>query len=744
MKIEHAESNVLGSGGLGQTQSFQIKANAHAFKMLSSGLYSDKIGAVLREIGCNAHDAHISAGVSHKPFEVKMPNAIDNQFWIKDFGPGLSHYDIMGLYTSYFTSTKQNSNDFTGGFGLGSKSPFSYTDNFSITSCHDGKKMVFSAHIANDGAPKIAAMSSTPTTETGMTISFPVASTAFEEFRQKAQKIFQYFNPLPTILGGDDIVPIQYMLDKGDFAILEEAQRYRSNGQIWVQMGNVVYPVNKSQLGSSTFVKAFEHSDGFLFRTPMGTMNVAASREGVQYDATTIATLEGLMKKAVLHVAGELEQMYSTMKTWKDRCSFSSLAGKAEHGMSLSDVVLTAAGIKDAKVLAEAIAAGSVPLEVGMPADIVVQVIKLGPAHAATAIPQIQRNKPYIHNGGILYIEHDPELVLVHGQDKHCSGRLRKALIDNKFEKAIVVYNTAGKIPDQNKFDSTLKKIRDTLGEITEIDISTLDIPPSMARGTKSTRKKGAFFDTDVYMNTQFSAKVNTSKLKPEQKVYCKVQLSHRHGHLRYWNIDIDGENYSNSSWDVLSEHLQKLRKYTAIPLPVFVTPRMLAATRMAKNPEWTEFGVYLKTKLTDPAEIAALAKRVNKYVPKIQLKDNTYEPLPVLVNMKEYFPNVYAAIEPRLKHHNIWKDIERTHNVTKNPQSTENVPELIAAYRATIRYLMGSAAQNVVLPDISKADSAVNKKLGEQFERLDYHLLHKVAQISPQACITMLNEALI
>lgn len=742
MKIEHAESNVLGSGGLGQTQSFQIKANAHAFKMLSSGLYSDKIGAVLREIGCNAHDAHISAGISHKPFEVKMPNAIDNQFWIKDNGPGLSHDDIMGLYTSYFTSTKQNSNDFTGGFGLGSKSPFSYTDNFSITSCHDGKKMVFSAHIANDGAPKIAAMSSTPTTETGMTISFPVASTAFEEFRQKAQRIFQYFNPLPIILGGDDIIPIQYMLDKGDFAILEGANRYSSNGQIRVQMGNVVYPINKNQLSHSVFVKAFESSDGFLFRVPMGSMNVAASREGVQYDATTITTLESAMKKAVLHVATELEQMFAAITTWKDHCDFHALAEKAKHGMSLSEPVLSHAGIKDAQLLAAAITAGSMPLEVGTPYDMVIQTVKLGPLHATTATPQVKRTKPYVGNGGILYIDHDETLVFVHGQTKHCAGRIRKALIDGKFEKAIVVYNVAGTAPDPTRYAAVLAKIRSTLGQMTEIDISTLDVPQTLAKGTKTHRKKGAFFDTDVYLNTQFSAKVNTSKLKPEQKVYCKVQIHHRYGRLHYWETWIDGVHYTAGSWDNFSEHIQKLRKYTALPLPVFMTPRMIATTRVAKNPDWIEFGAYLKHKLTDPKEIAELSKRVDKYVPKIQLKDNTYQPLPCLVNIKEFHPSVYAAIEPRLKHYGVWKDIERTHNVTKNPQSTEDIPELVGAYRNAVRYLLGSA-HSVVLPDISKADSAVNAKLGTRFEKLDFHLLRTVANISPQACITILNEAL-
>ena len=50
MLIE-TESNVVASAGLQQTSSFQIATSAHAFRILSSGLYSDKIGAVLREIG---------------------------------------------------------------------------------------------------------------------------------------------------------------------------------------------------------------------------------------------------------------------------------------------------------------------------------------------------------------------------------------------------------------------------------------------------------------------------------------------------------------------------------------------------------------------------------------------------------------------------------------------------------------------------------------------------------------------
>src|SRR5574341_1398425 len=111
MKVQRAEKHVVSSSGLQETGGFKIRTNAHAFRLLSSGLYSDKVAAVLREIGCNAADAHVEAGTPSLPFEVKLPNRIDSQFYIKDWGPGLSHDRVMGLYTTYFDSTKQDSND---------------------------------------------------------------------------------------------------------------------------------------------------------------------------------------------------------------------------------------------------------------------------------------------------------------------------------------------------------------------------------------------------------------------------------------------------------------------------------------------------------------------------------------------------------------------------------------------------------------------------------------------------------
>ena len=52
----------------------------------------------------------------------------------------MEHEDCMVLYTTYFRSTRNNSNDSVGCLGLGSKAPFAYTDSFTVEAYLNGIK----------------------------------------------------------------------------------------------------------------------------------------------------------------------------------------------------------------------------------------------------------------------------------------------------------------------------------------------------------------------------------------------------------------------------------------------------------------------------------------------------------------------------------------------------------------------------------------------------------------------------
>jgi len=119
------ETNMSGS------TAFSIQASSKMFKILSSGLYSNKEKAIIRELSCNAYDANIDAGNKRIPIKVHLPNTLECFFSVKDNGTGLSPDEMTQIYTQYGNSTKTDRNDQIGALGLGSKSPFSYTSSFT-------------------------------------------------------------------------------------------------------------------------------------------------------------------------------------------------------------------------------------------------------------------------------------------------------------------------------------------------------------------------------------------------------------------------------------------------------------------------------------------------------------------------------------------------------------------------------------------------------------------------------------
>jgi len=305
------EETVLDVSGLTNGRAFSIKASGTAFKILSSGLYSDKIGAVLRELGCNAADAHIAAGCRELPFEVKLPTLLDPHFHVQDWGPGLSDEDVVELYTTYFSSSKSLSNDFTGAFGLGSKSPFAYIDQFSLTSVHDDVARSYIAYIGKDGTPQISQVGEEPARADwphGVRVSFPILAKDVTEFENTATRLFRWFNPMPRVLGTHKLATLPVPLQDGPgyriYACTSHYDRQRVDNLaagIYVLMGNVCYPVDLEQ---AQLNERYTSLGGALFviEAQIGDVSVSASREGLQYDETTRAQLSSLIEKAACRV----------------------------------------------------------------------------------------------------------------------------------------------------------------------------------------------------------------------------------------------------------------------------------------------------------------------------------------------------------------------------------------------------------------------------------------------------------
>jgi hypothetical protein len=321
------EVNTLERGGVGAETTFRIQANARAFSILSSNLYTDKIKAVIRELSCNALDSHVAAGKQNTPFDVHLPSSLEPWFSVTDYGLGLSHEQVMDLYTTYFSSTKTNSNDYVGALGLGSKSPFAYTSGFDVVSTYNGVQNSYAMFINEQGEPSVARLGTqNVTAPNGVMVKLPVKSEDFTSFRRSAEDVFTWFAHKPVVTGSRDfrfqeVAPTR----QGKGWCFFETERYYGSGAV-ARMGSVAYPIKRDQVNSK-FERLLAHN--LVVEFGIGELDVAASREELSYDPTTIAVLERRLEAVLGEIQSQVGGEFAKCSTlWEARC----LLQKMTHG----------------------------------------------------------------------------------------------------------------------------------------------------------------------------------------------------------------------------------------------------------------------------------------------------------------------------------------------------------------------------------------------------------------------------
>lgn len=266
---------------------FQIRNSAKSFQILSSGLYSNKIRAVIRELSTNAVDSHRAAS-NPNPFEVHLPCTLEPWFAVRDFGVGLSHDEVVNLYTTYFESTKTTSNDYVGALGLGSKSPFSYVDNFTITTVKAGRKGIYTAYINDQGIPSIVLMGEDLNTSDapGVEVKFAVdLRNDFWRFKTEAQEIYQWFDLQPVFTGEELAVTKTPVIHTDLIPGIDVMDRKNSSLAV---MGNIAYPMDILTLRQHLGELADLLGCGLVIKFPIGALDFQASREGLSYIPQTI------------------------------------------------------------------------------------------------------------------------------------------------------------------------------------------------------------------------------------------------------------------------------------------------------------------------------------------------------------------------------------------------------------------------------------------------------------------------
>jgi hypothetical protein len=284
--------------------SFDIKDKSLIFDILRSKMYSNPILSICREISCNARDAHREVGKFDLPIEIYLPTSFDPYFKVKDFGPGISPDRMYNIFINYASSTKTNDNIQTGGFGLGAKTPFSYSDNFSIITNFNGIKYNYAAIIDETKVGKIILLSQSPTSDpNGTEIIIPVNNSDFSNFSYATEACIKHWKIQPIINKTLNITPTEYLFKNDHFMIEKVNDHY--NDSIKIIIDDIEYKVPRYEI-QKKIGNIFDGLTGCLcmyFNT--GELTLSANREQLHFDQFTINALH----KRANQVKKEIEEL---------------------------------------------------------------------------------------------------------------------------------------------------------------------------------------------------------------------------------------------------------------------------------------------------------------------------------------------------------------------------------------------------------------------------------------------------
>ncbi len=320
MQVVHGKGHVTHAviGGE-KTIDFGISNDAAFFQILSSTLYTNQILAVVREVLCNAWDAHIEAGKTDVPIQVSIKN---NELVIKDFGKGIPKEMMGQIYGTYGQSTKKANGQVTGGFGLGCKAPFAYTDHFEVTSCSEGLKTIYrisKSSAQTEGKPGITPIVTIPTDETGLTVKINLNSWDIANFREYIFMVISNGEMLAMLSFDDNTVlapTVPFSKAKHGFTIIFDK---RITGQpaklrIYIRYGHVIYPLDSHEQYNKEYhilLKILDnispnsmysmHKKVFVIQADPHSITVTPSRESLSMQGSTIKAIKQLLEKVVDH-----------------------------------------------------------------------------------------------------------------------------------------------------------------------------------------------------------------------------------------------------------------------------------------------------------------------------------------------------------------------------------------------------------------------------------------------------------
>ncbi len=322
MKLNDVKPVIESSGEMAE-QSFSIHDMGMIFDILRNKMYSNPIQAICREISCNARDAHREVKKSDVPCKIVLPNNLEPHFRVKDYGPGISPDRMANVFLKYTASTKRDDDLQTGGFGLGAKTPFSYSDSFTIETVVDGTKYNYICFIDESKVGKLNLMSTDTTTEPNSTeIIIPVKPSDFRFFSDGIEYVTRHWDVRPIVSGAAGFVwkDITPTLKGKNWSVAKGDNDHRRTVKLIID--GIEYPLDTVALKGYADTGVLDALYGTVYLNfGVGELSLQASREAVHLDKPTQAKIMARIEELRKEIKSSIQDTVNALPDlWSANC----------------------------------------------------------------------------------------------------------------------------------------------------------------------------------------------------------------------------------------------------------------------------------------------------------------------------------------------------------------------------------------------------------------------------------------
>lgn len=309
--------------------------------LLSSNLYSAPVESFFREIVSNAWDSHVAAGNTNEPVIIKLTG---DSVIIRDYGTGLSQEDFEDIYCRIGSSTKRESNDYIGAFGIGKFASLAVSDVVYITDYYNGVAYNY-IMIKENGTITTNLLASNPTNEhNGISVKVPIDTINYTSITKALEELT--FFPNVYIDSNDsywksinNAKRTRYNTFSVSEAIIPNYHTSRKN-RVNILLGNVIYPLDTTKIEylSNDYTFKYALIDlNICIHVNIGEINVTPNREAIIYSESTINVLTQKVK-AVQEEINTIISSKGVVNT-DDLSEYSRLISQDNYWHPLNDTI---------------------------------------------------------------------------------------------------------------------------------------------------------------------------------------------------------------------------------------------------------------------------------------------------------------------------------------------------------------------------------------------------------------------